>query len=147
MKSTDHKKTKPDPLKIPAFTAAAIAPRPAARSWKIMLPVWCVLLFLIWLGLHYAIDAKAIAAAVIAFGIVSSAFTWLLGMIALFPIAGPLLVKVLALPVIWLLNALGYLVSYVAIKRGYTQDVLTYRGLTVALLVGIVIGYLIGKLI
>ena len=78
MKSTDHKKTKPDPLKIPAFTAAAIAPRPAARSWKIMLPVWCVLLFLIWLGLHYAIDAKAIAAAVIAFGIVSSAFTWFL---------------------------------------------------------------------
>jgi len=68
-------------------------------------------------------------------------------MLALFPILGPLIVKVLALPVIWLLNALGYLVSFVAIRRGYSQDVLTYRSLTVALLIGIVIGYVIGKLI
>jgi len=92
-------------------------------------------------------DAKAIAGGAIVFGILSSAFTWILGTLALFPILGPLLVKVLALPVIWLLNALGYLVSFVAIRRGYSQDVLTYRSLTIALLIGIVIGYVIGKLI
>lgn len=48
---------------------------------------------------------------------------------------------------VWLLNALGYLVSFLAIRRGYSKDVLTYRGLTVALLVGVVIGYVLGKLI
>jgi hypothetical protein len=138
----------PNPLENPpVFNAAVIAPRPAKRSWKVMIPVWCLLLFLIWLGFRFDMDAKAIAGFAIVFGILSSAFTWILGMLALFPILGPLLVKVLALPVIWLLNALGYLVSVVAIRRGYSQDVLTYRGLTIALLIGIVIGYVIGKLI
>jgi hypothetical protein len=48
---------------------------------------------------------------------------------------------------VWLLNAIGYLVSLIAIRRGYTKDVLTYRGLTIALIVGIVIGYVVCKLL
>ena len=47
---------------------------------------------------------------------------------------------------IWLLNGVGYLVSYIAIKRGYAKDVLTYRGLTVAVIIGICIGFVLGKL-
>lgn len=39
---------------------------------------------------------------------------------------------------IWLLNTIGNLGAFVAIRRGYSKDVLTYRGLTVALIVGIV---------
>jgi hypothetical protein len=42
---------------------------------------------------------------------------------------------------------MGYLVSFVAIRRGYSRDVLTYRGLTIALLVGIIIGYILGHLV
>jgi hypothetical protein len=56
-------------------------------------------------------------------------------------------VKILSIGFIWLLNAIGYLVAFVAIKRGYSKDVLTYRGLTIALIVGIVIGFIIGKVI
>jgi hypothetical protein len=56
-------------------------------------------------------------------------------------------VKVLSIGFVWLLNAVGYLVAFVAIRRGYSKDVLTYRGLTIALIVGIVIGYVLGKLI
>lgn len=148
MNPPKHKKTEANLLEeAPVFKASEIAPRPAKRSWKVMVPVWCLLLFLIWLGSHFNMDAKVIAGGAIAFGILSSAFTWILGMLALFPFIGPLIVKVLALPVIWLLNALGYLVSFVAIRRGYSQDVLTYRSLTIALLIGIIIGYVIGKLI
>ena len=51
------------------------------------------------------------------------------------------------IPVIWLLNAIGYLVSYVAIRRGYSKDVLTYRGLTFALIIGIVLGFVLGRLV
>jgi hypothetical protein len=79
-------------------------------------------------------------------GLVSNAFAWLLGVISLVPIIGPLIVKVLSIGFIWLLNAVGYLVSLIAIRRGYSRDVLTYRGLTVAVIVGIVIGYVMGKL-
>ncbi|MBV8656306.1 MAG: hypothetical protein JO142_00630, partial [Burkholderiales bacterium] len=46
-----------------------------------------------------------------------------------------------------LLNSIGYLVSMVAIRRGYSKDVLTYRGLTVALITGIVLGYILGKFV
>jgi hypothetical protein len=66
--------------------------------------------------------------------------------IALVPIIGPLIVKVLSIGFIWILNAVGYLVSLVAIKRGYSRDVLTYRGVTIAMIIGIVIGFIIGKL-
>ena len=37
--------------------------------------------------------------------------------------------------------------SFVAIKRGYSKDVLTYRGLTIALIVGIIMGFILGHLI
>jgi hypothetical protein len=63
------------------------------------------------------------------------------------PIVGPLLVKVLSLSIIWLLNAIGYLVSYIAIKRGYSKDVISYRGVTIALITGIVIGFVLANLV
>lgn len=117
------------------------------RDWKVMLPLWLAILGLAWLGGHYHVDARIIAGGVFVVGLVSNAFAWLLGVIALVPVIGPLVVKILSVGFIWLLNALGYLVSFVAIRRGYSKDVLTYRGLTVALLIGIVLGYVLGKLI
>ena len=76
--------------------------------------------------------------------VLSNAFAWLLGIIAIVPLIGPLIVKVLSIGFLWLLNAVGYLVSFIAIRRGYSKDVLTYRGLTIAVI--IVIGYVMGKL-
>ena len=117
------------------------------RNWKVMLPLWIGIGGLVWLGLHFNVDRSVIAGSVVAIGLVSNAFAWLLGIIALVPIVGPIVVKVLSIGFIWLLNAVGYLVSYIAIRRGYSKDVLTYRGITVAVIIGIVIGYVLGKLI
>lgn len=121
-----------------------------ARWWrnaKVMLPLWIVIGLLIALGIHYEVDGRVLAGGVLIVGLLSNAFAWLAGLVMLVPVIGPLIVKVLSIGFIWLLNALGYLVAYVAIRRGYSKDVLTYRGLTVALIVGIVIGYVLGKLI
>lgn len=112
-----------------------------------MLPVWCAIGALVWLGLHFNVDRGVIAVSVLAVALISNAFAWLLGIIALVPVIGPIVIKVLSIGFIWLLNAVGYLVSYVAIRRGYSKDVLTYRGLTIALLIGIVIGFVLGKLL
>lgn len=117
------------------------------RDWKVMLPLWLVIVALVGLGLHFNVDRGVIAGSVVAVGLLSNAFAWLLGMIALVPVIGPIIVKVLSIGVIWLLNAVGYLVSYIAIRRGYSRDVLTYRGLTVAVIIGIVIGFVLGKLL
>jgi hypothetical protein len=117
------------------------------RSWKVMLPLWLGMGGLVWLGLHFNVDRSVIAGSVVAVGLVSNAFAWLLGLVTLVPIIGPVIVKVLSIGFIWLLNAVGYLVSYIAIRRGYSKDVLTYRGLTVAVIIGIVVGFVLGKLV
>ncbi len=117
------------------------------RNGKVMLPIWLTMGLLVWLGVYFDVDLRVIAGGIFVVGLVSNAFAWLLGIIALVPLIGPLIVKVLSVGFIWLLNAVGYLVSFIAIRRGYSKDVLTYRGLTVAVIIGIVIGYVLGKLI
>jgi hypothetical protein len=91
-------------------------------------------------------DARVATVSALLLGVVSNAFLWLLAVIATVPVVGPLIVKVLAMPLIWVLNAIGYLVSIRAIRRGYTKDVITYRSLTIALLVGVIIGFVLGNL-
>ncbi|ODU38092.1 MAG: hypothetical protein ABS92_13960 [Thiobacillus sp. SCN 63-374] len=98
------------------------------RNWKVMLPLWCAIGGLVWLGLHFNVDRGVIAASVVAVGLISNAFVWLLGVIALVPVIGPIIVKILS-------------------RRGYSKDVLTYRGLTIAVIIGIVIGFVLGKLL
>lgn len=117
------------------------------KNWKVMLPVWLVMIGLTWWAIEQHVDASVIAGSVVVVGLVTNAFAWLLGLVALVPLIGPLIVKVLSLGFVLLLNAVGSLVSFIAIKRGYSKDVLTYRGLTVAVIIGIVIGFILGKLI
>lgn len=133
------------PLGRRVFEAHAIKKPPRGR-WKVMLPVLLLLILGAWLVYYYQFDAKIAAGGAVLVGFYSGLVAWLLGVISLVPVIGPLLVKVLTMSFIWLLNAIGYFVSYVAIRRGYSKDVITYRGLTIALIVGMVIGYVIGRL-
>jgi len=128
----------------PDIAPAAV---PWWSNWKVMLPLWLVICALTWLGWHFHVDGGVIAGSLFIIGLLSNAFAWLLGIIALVPVIGPLIAKVLSIGFVWLLNAIGYLVSFIAIRRGYSKDVLTYRGLTIAVIIGIVIGYLLGKLL
>jgi hypothetical protein len=117
------------------------------RNWKVMVPVWIAIVGLAWWGYEAHLEPAVIAASVLVVGLLSNAFAWLLGLIALVPVIGPLIVKVLSIGFVWLLNGVGYLVAFVAIKRGYSKDVLTYRGLTIAVIIGIVIGFILGRLV
>jgi hypothetical protein len=117
------------------------------KDWRIMLPALLLIAALVYFGYQFHVDTKVIAGGSVVIGLLSGAFAWLVGLVGLVPIIGPILVKVLSIGFIWLLNAVGYVISYIAIKRGYSQDVLTYRGLTIALIVGIVIGYIIAQYI
>jgi hypothetical protein len=117
------------------------------KDWKVMAPMSLAIAGAAWLAYQAHVDTTVIAGSVVVVGLITNAFAWLLGIIALVPLIGPLVVKVLSIGFIWLLNAVGYLVSFVAIKRGYSRDVLTYRGVTVALIIGIIIGFVLGKLL
>ena len=117
------------------------------KNWKVMVPIWLAMIALTWWGIEHQVNSPVIVGSVLVIGLISNAFAWMLGVIALVPIIGPLIAKVLTVGFIWLINAVGYLISYIAIKRGYAKDVLTYRGLTIAVIIGIVIGFVLGKLI
>ena len=132
---------------IKKLTPDNVFGKPNLTKWRIMLPIVLVIVALVWLGLEYQIDELVIAGIAFVFAVVSGAFAWVVGLITLVPIVGPLVIKILSIPIVWLINGIGYLISFVAIKRGYSQDVLTYRGLTITLIVGIVIGFVLGSLV
>jgi len=117
-----------------------------AAFWKTIL-TWIIIVAFVVITIHYNVDKSVIGGSVVIFGIISQAFVGLLNIIGLVPLIGPIVAKVLALPFFWLINALGYFVSILAIKRGYSKDVINYRILTVVLLIGVVIGFILGKII
>jgi hypothetical protein len=116
-------------------------------SFRKIFIIWTILIIFVIVGIAVGLDNKAIAFFTIVFGLVSQAFIGLINLIALVPVVGPLIAKVLALPIYWILNALGYFVSLIAIRKGYHKDVINYRVLTVVFLVGLAVGFVIGKLI
>ena len=109
--------------------------------------VWMLLILFVIAGAYFGVPKKIIGGGIIAVGWVTGAFAGLMTMIGLVPLVGPIIVSVLSLPVIWLLNGLGYFVSIIAIKKGYSKEVVNSRILTAVLIVGIVIGYVLSKLI
>lgn len=113
---------------------------------RFIIPLWSLILVASLLGLHFGVDQRIVGAGLLLAAMAAHAFDVVVSIVAMIPFVGPLIVKVLSIPVVWILNACGYLVSVTAIRRGYSKDVLTYRGLTVALITGIVIGYIFGHL-
>ena len=115
------------------------------RAFGKTILIWVVIALIIMVGIYFDVDKTVIGGVVVVFGLITQAFIGLVGLISLVPIIGPIIAKVLALPIFWLINSLGYFVSIIAIKKGYSKTIMSYRVLTVTLLVGVVIGYILGK--
>lgn len=109
--------------------------------------IWLGIAIFAFVGITLGLDKKAIAFLVLIFGLISQAFIGIIGLIGLIPVIGPILAKILALPFFWILNAIGYFLSIIAIKRGYSKAVIDYRILTIVFLSGIAAGFIIGRLI
>lgn len=105
------------------------------------------MVFLIVMGLHYDVDEVMLGLVVVVVGLLGQAFAALIAWIGLIPLVGPFIAKVLTIPFFWILNGVGYMASIVAIRRGFTKDVVNYRILTFVLLIGVTIGYVLGKLV
>jgi len=116
-------------------------------NYRSAILAWGIIAAVIIVGFELGVDKTVIGFSVLIVGLLGEAFAALTAWIALVPIVGPLIAKVLALPFFWLLNGIGYLASIVAIKQGYARDVVNYRVLTITLLIGVTIGYILGKLL
>ena len=118
-------------------------------KWKIVL--WILLFIMIYLafsyGKQYGVNERIIILATLILGVFTQIFTGITSLIAIIPFFGPFILKVVSIPIFYFLNALGWVVSAVAIKKGYVNELSRSRTITFALLVGIVIGYILGNII
>jgi len=109
--------------------------------------IWIFISSAIAVALKFGIDKKVVVFSTLVIGVFTQAFAGLAALLAAVPLIGPFIIKVFAIPFFWVLNALGYFVGAVAIKKGYRREFTKSRVLTLALLIGIVIGYIIGHLV
>tara|TARA_B100001105_G_scaffold244220_1_gene225789 strand:- start:321 stop:698 length:378 start_codon:yes stop_codon:yes gene_type:complete len=116
------------------------------QRWKHIL-AWVLILVIIIIALKMEVDGKIVVFATLILGFFTQIFAGVGVLIAMVPWVGPFIIKVFTIPFFWLLNAMGYFVSIIAIKKGYSRQLTRSRVLTVALLFGIIIGYILGHII
>jgi hypothetical protein len=116
------------------------------QRWKHIL-AWALILVIIIIALKMEVDGKIVVFATLILGFFTQIFAGFGALIAMVPWIGPFIIKVFTIPFFWLLNAMGYFVSIIAIKKGYSKQLTRSRVLTVALLFGIIIGYVLGHII
>jgi hypothetical protein len=117
------------------------------KNYKFHILLWILIGVAVIVALQYGVDEKIVVFTTLILGVFTQVFAGLGALIAMIPIIGPILIKVITIPFFWMINALGHGVSLVAIKKGYTNELVKSRVLTIALLIGIVLGYIMGNLI
>ena len=116
------------------------------ENWKIL----CVLLLLlvfIYAAQRYGLDKEITVFVVLFLGYVTQLFSVLVGFIATIPVIGPPIANLISLPFIFIVNAVAYLVTFFSLRKGYAKELLGSRVLVTSFLVGLIIGYALGKVI
>ena len=116
-------------------------------SYRKKIVIWIIAGGLIFAASYYGIDKKLIVFTAFIIGVFTEIFAGIGVLVAAIPVVGPMIIKIVSIPIFWILNALGTLVSGIAIKKGYATELAKGRIMTLALLIGMIIGYIIGNLI
>ncbi len=114
------------------------------RRTFIALAITGTVLLIGWL---IGLEGRLLAALAALFGLFTAAFTGLLGLLGLVPWIGPLLLKALSIPFVWLMNGAGYFAAIFLAQKGHGRSVVDSRVLTYVFLIGLVLGYILGKII
>ena len=115
-------------------------------NWKILLVLVLLLLF-VYVAQHYGLDKEITVFVVLFLGYVTQLFSVLVGFIAAIPVIGPPIANIISLPFIFIVNAIAYLVTFFSLRKGYAKELLGSRVLVTAFLVGLILGYALGKVI
>lgn len=119
------------------------------RNWKALL-FWFVLIVFVGIGWRMHWRGEIIAAAAVLWGLVTqifaAAFALLAAWVGAVPLVGPIIVKVLTWPLFVLINGLAFFTSLIGFNIGKGRKVFEARVAATILAVGILIGYILGKL-
>ena len=116
-------------------------------SYRKKIIIWLIIGGLIFTASYYGIDKKLILFTAFIVSVFTEIFAGIGILVAAIPVIGPMIIKIISIPIFWILNALGTLVSGIAIKKGYATELAKGRIMTLALLIGMIIGYIVGNLI
>ena len=114
---------------------------------KYHLLIWTILFSGMVIAITYGVDEKFVVFITLVLGLFTQIFSGFGALVTTIPLVGPIIIKVFTIPFFWVLNALGYFVSVIAIKKGYKKEVTSSRILTIALLLGIIVGYILGHIV
>jgi len=117
------------------------------KTYRKRIFVWIMVSIMIGGALYFGINKKIVLFITIIMGVFTQLFTGLGALVGMIPWVGPLIIKVVSIPIFWVLNAMGYVVSGVAIKKGYATELAKSRIVTLGLLIGVILGYILGHLI
>ena len=102
---------------------------------------------IISLGVYLRWDKRIIGIGVFLFGLVSQGWSSLVALLGGVPVVGSIIVRFLALPLLFLVNCIGNLLSFIAIKMGYKKEIMDTKLLAWTFAGGLLIGFIIGGLI
>ena len=107
---------------------------------------WIIIIIISAILISLNIDKRIIVIVSIVIGWLTNAFLGASALIATIPVVGPIIIQLVSLPFFWLMNGIGFFSSAYAIKKGETQLALTHRLVSVVLVIGIIIGYVLAHL-
>ncbi len=102
---------------------------------------------IITLGIYLRWDKRIIGIGVFLFGLVSQGWSSLVSLLGGVPVVGSIIVRFLALPLLFLVNGIGNLLAFIAIKMGYKKEIMDTKLLAWTFAGGLLIGFIIGGLI
>ena len=102
---------------------------------------------LVFLGIKFRWDKAIVGTSVFLVGLITQVFGWFIGLLGGIPILGPLFVKFLGLPLLFVINALGNALIFIGVKMGFKREVMNGRLLVFIFILGMLIGFIVGKLL
>ena len=116
------------------------------KNWKIFCCLALLLGFVV-AAQRFGLDKKITIFTVIFIGYVTQLFAVLVSYIAAIPVIGAPIAHFISLPFIFIVNAIAYIVTVFSLRKGYAKEILGSRVLVTAFIVGLILGYALGKLI
>ena len=112
---------------------------------------WSSVVIIVGISYYTGFDKQITAGLIILVGLVtqifSNFFNYLMGFVGMVPVIGPMIVKIVTLPFFLIINAVSFIVAFFGLRRGEIKAVASSRLVVTTLLIGIVIGYIIGRVV
>ena len=77
------------------------------KNYKFHILLWILIGVAVVVALQYGVDEKIVVFTTLILGIFTQVFAGLGALIAMIPIIGPILIKIVTIPFFWMINALG----------------------------------------